>query len=198
MKKSIKLILFLYLSSFAFIGCNEKEEITGDIDGKSLSKNFVQVYIVNNDFKLTPYANHYIHIQFLGNEVIQNNKNDEKLYHQISKQYNDLSFNKKLIPFQNIVLSNKLKKINVTCDKAFDDKHPVGSSLNDVVMLCASSCWGYIQNGYKPSKHTIPQEMNNLIMRNGVEGYMPIFSHSLKTQITLKNIFYAVGKSNGK
>ena len=29
-------------------------------------------------------------------------------------------------------------------------------------------------------------------------GEFPLNSHSLKTQITLKNIFYAVGKSNGK
>lgn len=44
--------------------------------------------------------------------------------------------------------------IEITSDQAWDDKHPAGSSLNDIVLYLGKSLFPYIKNGYQGEKET--------------------------------------------
>ena len=60
------------------------------------------------------------------------------------------------------VIINKIEGIEVICNKDFDENHPQGSSVSDILTFYGSTPVKYIKRGYKwmaNSKITIPENM---------------------------------------
>jgi hypothetical protein len=78
---------------------------------------------------------------------------DAVRYDALCTKYNDLSYNKKTRYIEYIgcreYSSNEIFSIDVTTAVDFDEEHPAGSSLGDVVRLLSASPIKFIQSGYK-------------------------------------------------
>ncbi len=86
---------------------------------------------------------------------------DKELYQEFCEKNNDVSFNKKIIINSKTATPASfldgasasypnISSVDFYCDKAFDENHPAGSSLNDIVEVKdLLSLRQYINSGYK-------------------------------------------------
>ena len=122
------------------------------IDGAFKSKHFVQVYVIPNELRLREVKSadtYVIGVDFFG-EYAGGEQKEE-----LARRYNDLSYNRKLVPSTNQALSDPLSWIDVTCDRDFDEEHLANESLGDIVMFKGASPYDFIQRGYKTAPGTV-------------------------------------------
>jgi hypothetical protein len=90
------------------------------------------------------------------NSYAVNKESDPVRFDSLSRYYKDTSYNN----LKNIgdppCLAEPLLSISVVSDADYDDIHPAGTLLDDIVKLNALSPWKFIQSGYK----------NKMIIRN--------------------------------
>lgn len=95
-------------------------------------------------------AQNSIAVCFNGKSIKRENS---KLYDVIGKKHNDMTYNKiehRNDPaFPHYYLAVDFVSINVISDRDFDETHPAGTSLNDLVRFTAYSPYNYIQRGYQ-------------------------------------------------
>ncbi|MBO5806303.1 MAG: hypothetical protein J6R10_05525 [Tidjanibacter sp.] len=66
----------------------------------------------------------------------------------LSQQFGDTSYNRRTTPGIDSAIANSFMSIEITSDAAFDENHPAGSSLSDIVCWRWASWLPYIQSGY--------------------------------------------------
>ena len=90
------------------------------------------------------------------------NAADKDLYEKICIEYGDTAYNSDIFIHNNIIpeMSNypHFTSINVTSDKDFDENHPAGTPLNDVIKIIYNSAYNYVSSGYKSD---VPMIYNN-------------------------------------
>lgn len=169
--RTIRLALIGLLIAYSFCACNKTEKEI--ISGSFFSKNFVQVYIIPDNIKLQEYKTDFILLEFGGKELHNSRESDNIAYDAYSLKYGDISYNRKLVPFSNRAIAEKIEVINVTCDKDLDKNHPAGSLLNDMIKLCATSPRRFIENNYTKETYQFSEEFKELGL-NTVSGYQPV------------------------
>ncbi|MDR2005357.1 MAG: hypothetical protein LBQ74_20225 [Prevotella sp.] len=85
-----------------------------------------------------------------GKGPISWNNSNADYYYELVEKIGDTSYNK--YPNSGITWANAdtLQVITVTCDKAIDSRHAVGSSLNDLFSIYFLDICALVKNGYKP------------------------------------------------
>ncbi len=146
-------------------------------DGKVISPNFVQVYMIPDRIELyaldSPHER-YISVAFSGTKY--NNRQASMMveFDKLAQKYNDLSYNEKLFPNTNLALGTDYSSVRITCDKPFDEGHPAGKSLGDVVWLCANSYKMFIESGYDTS-YKFPDYVDDHWFFDRKTGLYPVF-----------------------
>lgn len=83
---------------------------------------------------------------------------DKERYEQLCKKHNDLTYNRyrslSHIPYESVTYNAcDFTDINITTDKDFDQNHPAGTDLADIVRFMSWSPNKYILSGYKQYYH---------------------------------------------
>ena len=101
----------------------------------------------------------------------------KELYDSLCYAHNDMSYNKEIMYFGSPIepdaerLSiNNIVSINVVSNANFDEQHPAGSSLNDVIRFMGTSLYEFLQSNYtykydwenKPVEYTIESNFSKL------------------------------------
>ncbi len=81
---------------------------------------------------------------------------EKEKYDELCKKHNDLSYNQyrylptgPAIDYDSVTYNEcDFTGISVTCDKAFDETHPAGKNLSDIVRFMSMSPYRYILSGY--------------------------------------------------
>ena len=85
----------------------------------------------------------------------RSNGDDKVKYDNLCRSHNDMSCFRTLrfieFPRSGYFMMEDAVAIEVTSNQDFDEKHPAGSSLNDVVRFCSATPAPYIQSGYELS-----------------------------------------------
>ena len=175
----------------AFVGlmCSCTISTSRPPDGTVFSKNFVQTYYIPSEIEMyqggdeEPYRN-YACMEFQGERFY---RKDDVKYNALAEKYNDMSYNGRVIPGINEALGVEYSAINITCDVAFDEEHPAGESLGDVVMLCATSFKKFIESGYgKNGRDNYPDELNDAWWFGNMFGMSPVFK--LLNEVTREDL----------
>lgn len=180
--KNIIITSLLVIMIGQFQGCDVVEYNT--------FTSYVNTYYKYNDINLslTPVGNIMISgASFDKHYSWQSKGNDKDIYENLCKTHNDISYNKKreLIVGTNWGHCSMLdfKRIDIMSNIDFDQKHPAGTSLNDIIRFISVSPKKYIDSNYAktydwlngtPDSFKKEQEMYNF--RNGTESknYYPI------------------------
>lgn len=136
----MKRLLFLFISLFALSSCNKEQPETGMLYTPYLISN----YLLLEEITCTPSElyNNEAYLSYYGE-----NCGDKLSY--FSKLYNDTSYNNFILPGSQQALAYPLDKITLSCNSDYDDKHPAGTPLDDIVKLKFTSYLDYIENGYQ-------------------------------------------------
>lgn len=84
---------------------------------------------------------------------------EKEKYDQLCKKHNDLSYNKyrslsKHVEYDSVTYAEyDFTEITVTSDKDYDEAHPAGESLSDIVRFMSWSPYRYIMSGYSRYYH---------------------------------------------
>lgn len=84
---------------------------------------------------------------------------EKEKYDQLCKKHNDLSYNKyrslsKHVEYDSVTYAEyDFTEITVTSDKDYDEAHPAGESLSDIVRFMSWSPYRYILSGYSRYYH---------------------------------------------
>jgi hypothetical protein len=74
-------------------------------------------------------------------------------YNELVEKIGDTSYNSKLMyGFSSngiVAVADTLQSVNITCNKQIDERHPAGSSLNDLFSVYFEDPYAVIKNGYK-------------------------------------------------
>jgi hypothetical protein len=175
----MKLKLFLFVAvivSALLFSCSDDNN--KGYWGVMKSPNYVQTYLVANDFDLKEVegADKYVlSILFKGEEISNLYPANKLEFEALAKSFNDVSYSGYVMPNANKALTEPLSIVSVTCDKDFDAEHNAGQSLDDIVLFCATSPYNFIQGGYKDfvKDEEYPDYWYGMIMNRDV-GYKPI------------------------
>ncbi len=117
----------------------------------------------------------------------------KKKYEELSIKNGDTSFNRehRLKPgwadpsqhdYYSYVFSKNFVAIDVVSNRDFDEDHPAGTSLADIVKYSCHSYWGFVSGGYKDFKSTyvlsgylneMPEEGLRLVTTLGIVLQFP-------------------------
>ena len=171
----MKKIIFCCLIAVLFSCGKDDEPITGTI----FSVNYIQEYLYPEELELAFWEGGTLLGCFQGEWVNNRRPKDEERYAVLSEKYNDKNWNQRTLPGSTIVIDESVEYLTVTCDRRFDEGHDTGVSLNDLVMLRASSPYDFIRDGYKITDPSLPRE--------GVsDGF--IVTEGLLSEIGIKDI----------
>jgi hypothetical protein len=173
----MKNIILLMLSVLFYTSC--------DVYHTEILPSFVHTYNDYSDItaELTDSGNIVIRaseVHFECNWVSKGEK--KKLYNSLCLTYNDLSYNKKVDimgeypEFPGYHFKNGIKKLIVTSNNEFDNSHPTGVSLNDLIRFSSLSPIKFISSNYK-SKYDWTKYSNGYLRDAYVrrsEEYHPI------------------------
>lgn len=138
-----KLFFATMLSVVIFGSCNNDP----DIDGVVFSKSYIQPYILTDELNLKQadyLPKNSIRAYFNGNTVSGGTD-----YEQLAVHFNDVSFNRDIVPYGRPALADEFTVTEIISDTDFDGTHPAGTSLTDIFMFHGTSVKRYIESGYK-------------------------------------------------
>lgn len=76
----------------------------------------------------------------------------KKRYTSLAEKYGDVSYNREISVYHglyiNIVVDIDIKNIQVVSNNDYDERHPAGSDLSDMVNYIGASPYRFIQNNY--------------------------------------------------
>lgn len=125
------------------------------IGDATISKTFIQQYLEPTVMQIR--AEHYpdnepvkIRAYFLGERYGKGNQYVTRdTFWKYAERYGDLDYNKEVAtPFDNIALAFPFVRATLVSDTGFDEDHPAGTSLGDIVRIYWSSPYEYIRSGY--------------------------------------------------
>ena len=143
----MKKLYFLLFIPF-IISCNEYEF--------HMSMAFVSGYYQMEHIELVESNN----LLFIYGEGIKDYASliddDSRLFESLARKHKDISYNKKIAYLDGkylmdpnpYCLKDDFTAIHVTSDTDYDESHPAGSNLDDVVVFHSSSPYPYIESGY--------------------------------------------------
>ncbi|MDR0891124.1 MAG: hypothetical protein LBN24_00705 [Mediterranea sp.] len=148
-----------------------------------MSKSYVQVYVeatsMDGDYKQDCNA---LRLSIGGSKLNQDNPR----FNDIATHFNDYDYNQKVYKGEHLehtALSTEFSNIEVISDADFSVDLPAGTSLNNVVKLCAISPLKYIQSNYSQFFNwntDRPNDFQGLSFAagcdfsNGLSGYYPV------------------------
>ncbi|MBQ3657485.1 MAG: hypothetical protein II956_11660 [Bacteroidales bacterium] len=165
--KKITLLVIVFFAIMQF-SCKDDEPL----DGTTFSKSFIQVYrnadsidikLESNDTCTLPMFIVY----FSGEDC---SIGDSVKFNNIAAKNNDISYNKNLVPYSNIVVYDTLTAISVVCSQDFSSKYTHGVNLSEIINFCSFTPYNFIQNGYK---YTNLKRQSDIGLRYDY-GYEPI------------------------
>ena len=150
MKSSKNIYLFLVVAiTYLISGCNGSELY--------YSRSYINLYNLYDGISLRRSLNRStknidLCINVTHRISSQSEGADKEFYDRICTEYGDTAYN------QNIYLPNgiiypmsdypHIAVINVTSSEDFDEAHPAGTSLNDVMSVIYSNIMEYVESGY--------------------------------------------------
>ena len=149
----IKLLFCAVVSVALFYGCdNNDDNIIPGKPPKKLENAYISNYVIVDQLRYFYMSDTYDsiptdpHIQFW---LVGRSCSDDEL-EKLSREYGDTTYNGNKIRsyFVGPVVSDSIKKIDVTCRSDYDAQHPKGTSLADIVLFCGHSYYNFIHNGY--------------------------------------------------
>lgn len=165
-------LLFLLLAA---VGCSDNNTPNGPVtppNGTVFSQSFVQTYVHPSSLSITHPKANFLLLTFKGREVGNMAQEDKEAYTRLCEKYDDLSFNRPIVPNSTRALDEGLAAIDVVCDQALDENHPAGTSLSNAVKVYAASFKPFIESGYKQTA-PFPEDFQGLGFYNG-EGGSPV------------------------
>lgn len=120
----------------AACGTSDCEE---PIDGASYSTHYIQDYIDVDRLSVSGGNQNYIALTGEGTAISGA---------ALASYYKDTGYNSKIVPHSTKAISNPFTAIDLTSDRDFDERHPAGTSLADIVYLAGASPNDYIRSGY--------------------------------------------------
>ena len=179
MKKIVK-IFFLFTLFSSLLSCDVYVVVVEPPTGTVQSPYYVQVYIIPDNFSLYEdkfHSNCVLDITFTGEELWHAYDLTSDEFYEIAHSFGDGSYTGYILPGSNQAITEAIASIDVVCDKDFNEQHPAGSSLGDIIMFCATSPYEFIQGGYKDEdmvkNSDYPDYWKYMLMNQGI-GYKPI------------------------
>lgn len=150
------LFLFAVVSSFVLLlsGCN--------VFKTEVFRSFIFSYYEPQEVYLfeTPSGNIVINYAKTNTVCDRKSKGRQKeLYDSLCRAHNDMSYNKEIMYFPSpssmdgvVEMSiNNVVKIDVTSNADFDETHPAGTSLNDIIRFMGMSVSRFLESNYRYS-----------------------------------------------
>lgn len=129
--------------------CRTNEPV---IDGAVFSKNFIQMYVWPESLQMNDkITNGEIHFSIEGTLCGQQDNG----FCELADKYKDISFNRPIAMFTGIALADTIESVNLTSDTDYDDMHPAGSSLDDIIKIKYKTSEPFIKSGYKKQESAI-------------------------------------------
>ncbi len=124
-------------------------------DKKVSSTHYVYGYLLPNviNLRVTNGVGNEFRAFFDNSEGGLNYIEDDRKLHE---KHNDISYKGKIDtdPYSRVLCcAYDFKSIEIISDTDFDDKHPAGTALNDVVWYSGESLLTFIKSGYDKSKY---------------------------------------------
>lgn len=148
----IKLLFCAVVSVALFYGCdNDDNNINPGRTPKFSEKSYISVYIKAKQLRYFYMSDTYDSIQtdpYIRFSLLGEWYNDEAA-EKVAREFGDTAYYR--VPgfyFLDSVVSDSIKKIDVTCRSDYDAQHPKGTSLADIVLFCGRSYYDFIRNGY--------------------------------------------------
>lgn len=145
----MKKIAALLLTGAFAVNCSP-----GDT-GASYTEHFIQDYTIANDIDkigLYDMGKRSFYIGLKGENVGYKDQGEKgEKFHRLAEKYGDMSFNSRIVPGTIHALANELTTISIVSDAAYDDLHPAGTPLDDIVYFSGESYYSFIEAGYKGS-----------------------------------------------
>ena len=162
----MKRLIFASIITLLLCGCKSEEENL--IDGTNYSPNMIMAYTLIEEITCEKIDNNTMYFNPKGKRVY----NYDDLFSYLCNMYNDISFNKKIVPFTYRAFAYPFDKIILSCNADFDDNHKAGASLGDIVKIKFESLWDYINNGYEyPEEYKKYEESASGLSVYGVVPY---------------------------
>lgn len=139
----MKRLILIFISLIALCSCSSNN------DDPKYAAVGITPYLISNYLLLEKITctqsdlyNNEVYLRYYGE-----NCGDKFSY--FNKLYNDTSFNKGNYPGAHQALAYPIDKITLSCDSDYDDKHPAGTPLDDIVKLKYTSYLDFIHNDYQ-------------------------------------------------
>lgn len=162
----MKRLAFFVFAALALCGC-KKDEYPGE-DGVFPTPNMIMAYTLIEEITCEKKDNNTMSFNPKGKRVY----NYDDLFSYLCNMYNDISFNKEIVPFTYRAFAYPFDKITMSCNADFDDNHKAGASLDDIVKIKFESLWDYINNGYEyPEEYKKYEESASGLSVYGVVPY---------------------------
>ncbi len=146
---------FMFVIALACMcSCSKNDEpavVVTPPDGTVFSKSFIQIFVVPEEIRAYPLMKNYLQVEFEGDRLNGVKEDVREEFDALCAEYGDMSYNDKIVPYSTVAVGVDCQAIDVVCDRAVDADHPAGSSLADVVKICAVSFREYIESGYVTS-----------------------------------------------
>jgi len=154
----MKKILLLIVPLFLFVSCCRVEErrlrsyIAGfyevaDFDAKVAGSGYVALF-----WTCRPIAGEHYTLPVDMSTFLSRGERATR-FNDLVTRHNDLGYNRVVTfivhPIGRDYSATSAVSINVVTNVDFDEQHPAGSSLNDVILLLSASPKRFIQSGYK-------------------------------------------------
>ena len=108
-----------------------------------------------------------------GYDKIYGNIKNEVLYNELCNYFGDTSYNKDIYYYMGAGYNESyicdIESINITAETDWDDSHPAGTLLNDLVKINGHSYFDYIKNGYSDYRGQIFEHPLSDINKNGIK-----------------------------
>ncbi len=124
---------------------------------RDISQSFVLLYIQmdNEDFKVSQLDSASVVMYTKEATMIGNWKSigkAKKRYTALAEKYGDVSYNREISVYHehyiNMVVDIDIKNIQVVSNNDYDERHPAGSDLSDIINYIGASPYRFIQNNY--------------------------------------------------
>ncbi|MBR4439939.1 MAG: hypothetical protein IKS00_00165 [Bacteroidales bacterium] len=114
----------------------------------------IESFIFCNNIKLFSDNDNNIAVVLTGTSV----EEGDVRFNLLTQKYGDTSYKgyNGAPGYHRIVIADTITSVSIKCDNDFDNNHPVGSELGDIVSLHVYSLYKYIKSGYSlqfPENH---------------------------------------------
>ena len=153
--------LILAVAFSCFVGCVRRVPESG----AAFCETFITSYIFPDKIHLR-YGDGCIPFYVGGSGAVTSGE----IFDRLSQYYNDLSYNKWVLNGPNIAILGEIKSIQLETIEEFDEHHPAGSDMSDLVELQYISYYEFVQNGYQEEGSKIEEDYTDMSLYFDREG----------------------------